>query len=163
MTAQFFISCAGMLSAPIMSNFPGEKSFKGQIFHTARWPKKPVDLAGKRVGVIGTGATGIQVIQTIASEVEKLTVFQRTPQYTIPINNPKLTDGDRNAFKARFHELRERVLETFVKEKRDEWVAHHDEVANSTLLAKTHSWYMGALKTVIPVLILNKRQIKTIY
>lgn len=114
MTSQFFISCAGMLSAPVKPTFPGQKDFKGQIFHTARWPKEPVDFSGKHVGVIGTGATGIQVIQTIASKVDKLTVFMRTPQYAIPMKNPKLNDADREGFKQNFHEMKERVQNTYV-------------------------------------------------
>ena len=83
-----------MLSAPLAALFPGQESFKGQIFHTGRWPKEPVDLAGKRVGVVGIGATGIQVIQTIAAEVGHLKVFVRTPQYVLPMKNPKYTAGD---------------------------------------------------------------------
>ena len=111
--ARFFITCAGMLSAPLSSSFAGQERFKGRLFHTARWPKEPIDLAGQRVGVIGTGATGIQVIQTIASQVGRLTVFQRTPQYAIPMRNPKLSDADRAGFKQRFDELRQRVHGTF--------------------------------------------------
>lgn len=110
---QYLISCAGMLSAPLSSLFAGQDAFKGQIFHTARWPKDPVDFADKRVGVIGTAATGIQVIQTIAGQVGHLKVFQRTPQYAIPMNNPKLTDADRVSFRNRFNELRHRVMRTF--------------------------------------------------
>ena len=78
-----------MLSAPLSDLFPGQESFKGPIFHTARWPKEPVDLAGKRVGVVGIGATGIQVIQTIADKVGQLKVFVRTPQYVLPMKSPK--------------------------------------------------------------------------
>ena len=66
---QFLITCCGMLSAPLDKRFPGQETFKGQLYHTGRWPKAPVDFAGKRVGIVGNGATGIQVIQTIASEV----------------------------------------------------------------------------------------------
>ena len=110
---QYLISCAGMLSAPLASLFAGQDEFKGQIFHTARWPKEPIDFTGKRVGVIGTAATGIQVIQTLASQVGHLKVFQRTPQYAIPMNNPKLTDADRESFRKRFNELRHRVMRTF--------------------------------------------------
>ncbi|MGN5505621.1 hypothetical protein ACLJB9_08900, partial [Campylobacter coli] len=61
---QFLVTCCGMLSAPHVS-FPGQETFKGKLFHTARWPKGPIELAGKRVGVVGNGATGIQVIQSI--------------------------------------------------------------------------------------------------
>jgi acetone monooxygenase len=111
--ARFLITCCGMLSAPLTSVFPGQDSFKGQLFHTARWPKEPVDFAGKRVGIVGAGATGIQVIQTIASQVGHLKVFLRTPQYTIPMNNPKYTDAVWAGFSSRFHEMKERVQRTF--------------------------------------------------
>jgi acetone monooxygenase len=110
---QYLISCSGMLSAPLANAFAGQDSFKGQLFHTARWPKEPVELAGKRVGVVGTGATGIQVIQTIASQVGQLKVFMRTPQYIIPMRNPKYSDADWAAQSARFAQLKERVQYTF--------------------------------------------------
>jgi acetone monooxygenase (methyl acetate-forming) len=110
--AQHLISCAGMLSAPLIPLFAGQDEFKGRIFHTARWPKE-LDFTAKRVGVIGTAATGIQVIQTIASQVGHLKVFQRAPEYAIPMNNPKLTDADRASYRKRFNELRHRVMRTF--------------------------------------------------
>jgi acetone monooxygenase (methyl acetate-forming) len=110
---QFLITCCGMLSAPMSNLFPGQDTFKGQIFHTARWPHEPVDFAGKRVGVVGIGATGIQVIQTIASEVGHLKVFVRTPQYVLPMKNPKYGPADVEAYKARFDELRKTLPYTF--------------------------------------------------
>jgi acetone monooxygenase len=67
---QYVVACMGMLSAPLAERFPGQASFKGQIHHTGLWPKEGVDLKGKRVAVVGIGATGIQVIQTIKSEVD---------------------------------------------------------------------------------------------
>ena len=93
--------------------FPGQDTFKGQLFHTGRWPKEPVDLAGKRVGVVGIGATGIQVIQTIASQVGHLKVFVRTPQYVLPMKNPKYGRRRSQAYKARFDELQETLPHTF--------------------------------------------------
>ena len=110
---QFLITCGGMLSAPVSDLFPGQDSFKGQLFHTARWPQEPVDLAGKRVGVVGIGATGIQVIQTIASQVGQLKVFVRTPQYVLPMKSPKYGPEDVAAYKARFEELRNTLPYTF--------------------------------------------------
>ena len=112
-TAQFLISCTGMLSAPKVPPFPGHGKFKGKIVHTARYPREGIDLVGKRVGVVGTGATGIQVIQTIASEAINLTVFQRTAQYGVPMRNPKFTDADRAHWRAKAPELKERVQHTF--------------------------------------------------
>ena len=111
--ARFLVTCCGMLSAPLTSLFPGQETFKGQLFHTARWPKDPVDFAGKRVGVVGIGATGIQVIQTIADKVGHLTVFVRTPQYMIPMRNPKFTPADREAYKSEFNRFAQQVPHTF--------------------------------------------------
>ena len=110
---QFLITCCGMLSAPLDKRFPGQETFKGQIYHTARWPKTPVNFAGKRVGIVGNGATGIQVIQTIASEVGHLKVFVRTPQYIIPMKNPKYDAADVAAYKTRFEELKATCPNTF--------------------------------------------------
>ena len=111
--AQYFVTCAGLLSAPLENQFPGQETFKGPVFHTSRWPKEKIEFAGKRVGVVGTGATGIQVIQTIAAECGQLKVFLRTPQYITPMRNPKYSDADRSTFRARFDELRAHVRTTF--------------------------------------------------
>ncbi|PZQ47546.1 MAG: cyclohexanone monooxygenase [Rhodovulum sulfidophilum] len=110
---QFLIACCGMLSAPLENRFPGQESFAGRIFHTARWPREALDLSGKRVGVVGIGATGIQVIQTIAPEVGELTVFVRTPQYVLPMKNPKYGPDEAAGYKARFEELRETLPRSF--------------------------------------------------
>lgn len=112
-STQFLISCTGMVSAPMTPPFPGHESYKGQITHTARWPKEGLDLTGKRVGVIGTGATGMQVIQTTASQVGHLTVFQRTAQYAIPMRNPTYTDADRAGYRARYPEFKQQIHTTF--------------------------------------------------
>lgn len=109
----FLITCCGMLSAPLASLFPGQDSFRGQIFHTARWPKEPVDLAGKRVGVIGNGATGIQVIQTIAYEVEHLSVFIRSPQYVLPMKNTRYGAAEIESYKSKFNLLANTLPYTF--------------------------------------------------
>lgn len=110
---QFFITCGGMLSAPIANLFEGQDSFRGPVVHTSRWPKAGIELAGKRVGVIGIGATGIQVIQTIAGEVGHLTVFARTPQYVLPMKNPTYGEAEQDWYKSRFEELRATIPHTF--------------------------------------------------
>lgn len=110
---QYLIACCGMLSAPLTDRFPGQSSFRGEIHHTGLWPKEGVNLKGKRVAVVGTGATGIQVIQTIAPQVGSMKVFVRTPQYVIPMRNPKYSKEDWDKWGSRFHELKKRVRETF--------------------------------------------------
>ncbi len=102
---QFLITCCGMLSAPMSNLFEGQDSFAGHIFHTSRWPKEPVSLVGKRVGVIGIGASGIGVIQAIAETVGELKVFVRNPQYVLPMINPDYGPNEVEAYKSRFAEL----------------------------------------------------------
>ncbi|MCO1659054.1 flavin-containing monooxygenase [Pseudonocardia humida] len=111
--AQFFVSCAGMLSAPLEDVFAGQADFTGGIFHTSRWPAEGVELAGKRVGVVGIGATGIQVIQTVAEQVAQLTVFARTPQYVLPMKSPAYGEAEQAAYKGRFDELKSTIPHTF--------------------------------------------------
>lgn len=110
---RYLISCCGMLSAPLENVFPGQSSFKGRIFHTGRWPKESLDFSDKRVGVIGIGATGIQVIQTIAPKVGHMKVFVRTPQYISPMDNPSYGPAEAAAYKERFEELRATLPNTF--------------------------------------------------
>lgn len=143
---QYLVTCAGMLSAPHTNTFPGQDSFKGQIFHTARWPKAPVDLTGKRVGVVGNGATGIQVIQTIASEAGQLKVFVRTPQYVIPMKNPKYSKEDVAAYKARFHELIKTLPHTFTGFEYDFEKKWADLSPGERLDVLETVWHDGSLK-----------------
>jgi cation diffusion facilitator CzcD-associated flavoprotein CzcO len=112
-STRFLITAIGPLSTPTLPVIEGRDSFKGQSFHTARWPKEPVDLAGKRVAVIGTGATGVQTIQTIASEVGHLTVFQRTPNWCAPLHNGKIDAETQKKIKAGYPEMFARCQETF--------------------------------------------------
>jgi cation diffusion facilitator CzcD-associated flavoprotein CzcO len=110
---RFLITAIGPLSTPTLPRIEGRDSFQGQSFHTARWPKTPVALAGKRVAVIGTGATGVQTIQTIAGEVGHLTVFQRTPNWCAPLHNGKIDAETQKKIKAGYSEMFARCQETF--------------------------------------------------
>ena len=110
---RFLITAIGPLSTPTLPRIEGRDSFQGQSFHTARWPKTPVALAGKRVAVIGTGATGVQTIQTIAAEVGHLTVFQRTPNWCAPLHNGKIDAETQRKIKAGYPEMFARCQETF--------------------------------------------------
>jgi len=103
-TAKFLITGLGLLSATNVPNFKGLETFKGEQYHTARWPQD-VDLKGKRVGIIGTGSTGVQVIIDIAPKVEHLTVFQRTPQYSVPIGLKVQSEAEKAEIKANYEEI----------------------------------------------------------
>jgi cation diffusion facilitator CzcD-associated flavoprotein CzcO len=109
----FLITAIGPLSAPTLPRIPGVDTFKGQSFHTATWPHEPVDFAGKRVAVIGTGATGVQTIQTIAGSVGHLTVFQRTPNWCTPLHNGPIDAETQQKIKAGYPEMFKRCEETF--------------------------------------------------
>lgn len=89
-SARFLIEGVGLLSSTNLPEFPDQGTFAGEIYHTARWPHREVDFGGKRVGVIGTGSSGVQVITEIAAEAGHLTVFQRTPQYIVPAQHGPL-------------------------------------------------------------------------
>ncbi|MSP30841.1 MAG: NAD(P)/FAD-dependent oxidoreductase [Acetobacteraceae bacterium] len=111
-TARFLITAMGPLSADTLPRIPGVDSFQGQSFHTYRWPHYPVDFAGKRVAVIGTGATGVQVIQTIAPLVGQLTVFQRTPNWCTPLHNRAITEAEQCKIKAGYPAMFELLRQT---------------------------------------------------
>jgi cation diffusion facilitator CzcD-associated flavoprotein CzcO/acetyl esterase/lipase len=94
-TARFVVSCVGGLSVAKEPEFPGSETFRGELYRTSSWPHEPVDFTGKRVAVIGTGSTGIQVIQEIANEAAELTVFQRTPNFAAPLGNEPVDPAQR--------------------------------------------------------------------
>ncbi len=94
LTTKYFISCMGVLSAAIYPKIPGIDKFKGESYHTSEWPRdRQVDLKGKRVGLIGLGASGVQIVPVIAPIVKDLYVFQRTPNYVVASTNLKVDDN----------------------------------------------------------------------
>lgn len=113
-TAKFLVTGLGLLSATNIPDFKGRDTFQGEQYHTARWPKEGVELKGKRVGIIGTGSTGVQVIIDIAPKVEHLTVFQRTPQYTVPIGLKVQTEEEKAQIKANYDEIWKQVKSSAV-------------------------------------------------
>jgi cation diffusion facilitator CzcD-associated flavoprotein CzcO len=110
--AQFLVTATGLLSARYTPPFEGIDSFQGESFHTSRWPKEPVNFKGKRVAVIGTGATGVQLIPEIAKEVGHLTVFQRTPNYCAPCRNSLVSPETQQEWKANYEQIHKRIRET---------------------------------------------------
>ena len=103
--APFLITAVGLLSAFYLPDFEGLNTFQGAWCHTGRWPREGMDLAGKRVGVVGTGATAVQLITEIAKDVGHLTVFQRTPNFCAPLRNGPITDEMQRDIKANYAEI----------------------------------------------------------
>ena len=101
-TTRFLITAIGVLSAPTMPRIPGVEAFQGPSFHTHYWPKEPVSFEGKRVGVIGTGASAVQLIAEVAKTVGHLTVFQRTPNWCAPLHNGKIDDEEMREIRASY-------------------------------------------------------------
>ena len=112
-SARFLITAVGVLSAATMPTIPGVSTFQGQSCHTHYWPKEPVRFEGKRVAVIGTGATAVQAITEIAKTVGHLTVFQRTPQWCAPLHNSKIGKEEMNRIRANYTEIFARCQETY--------------------------------------------------
>src|SRR5205823_5312655 len=110
--AQFLIAAVGVLSAHYVPDFAGLESFQGVWCHTGRWPKEGLDVAGKRVGVVGTGASAVQLIPEIAKEVAHLTVFQRTANYCVPLRNGPIDPEWQREIKASYPDIFKQCRET---------------------------------------------------
>ncbi len=110
---RFLVAATGVLSVPYLPDIPGRERFRGVQHHTGRWPAEPVDVTGKRVAVIGTSSSGVQVVAAIADEVASLTVYQRTANWCTPLNNRPITAEEQVQLRADFEQLRE-VLNTSI-------------------------------------------------
>jgi cyclohexanone monooxygenase len=105
-TAKYVVLATGCLSNARMPDIKGLGDFKGKVYHTGHWPHERIDFTGLRVGVIGTGSSGIQSVPVIAEQASHLTVFQRTANFSIPAHNAALTEQEREAFRANYPEIR---------------------------------------------------------
>jgi cation diffusion facilitator CzcD-associated flavoprotein CzcO len=112
-STRFLITAVGVLSAPTMPRIPGVESFRGRSCHTHYWPKEPVKFEGKRIAVIGTGATAVQTITEVAKTAGHLTVFQRTPQWCAPLHNAKIAQEEMRQIRANYAEIFARCQETY--------------------------------------------------
>jgi cation diffusion facilitator CzcD-associated flavoprotein CzcO len=105
--ARYLVAATGVLSVPYFPDLPGRGDFRGASYHTGLWPTTPVDFAGKRVAVIGTGSSGVQIVPVIAGEVASLTVYQRTANWCTPLNNRPITSDEQAELRAGFEAMRE--------------------------------------------------------
>jgi cation diffusion facilitator CzcD-associated flavoprotein CzcO len=105
--AQFLVAATGVLSVPHFPDVPGREDFRGEQYHTGLWPASPVDFADKRVAVVGTGSSGVQLVPCIADKVASLTVYQRTANWCTPLNNAPITPTEQAGLRAGFEAMRE--------------------------------------------------------
>ena len=112
LTCQFLVMAVGCLSTKKLPEIDGLDTFAGTVVHTGQWPHEPVDVAGKRVGVIGTGSSGIQIIPILAEQAAHLTVFQRTPAFTMPAKNAPLADEFVASIKAGYRDHRAKARQS---------------------------------------------------
>jgi cation diffusion facilitator CzcD-associated flavoprotein CzcO len=111
--ARYLVLCTGLSAKPYIPDLPGLNDFAGERHHTALWPQQGLDMHGKRVGVIGTGASGVQVSQEAAGVAAHLTVFQRTPNLALPMRQKKLDDNTIRRMKEKYPEMFDRRTKTF--------------------------------------------------
>jgi cation diffusion facilitator CzcD-associated flavoprotein CzcO len=112
-TSRFVITAMGILNKATLPNIPGVHDFKGSAFHTSRWPDDASTLIGKKVGIIGTGATAIQTIQEIKKTVGSLTVFQRTPNWTAPLRNTPITPEEMRTIRKQYPTIFQNCLDSY--------------------------------------------------
>ncbi|MDH4364451.1 MAG: NAD(P)/FAD-dependent oxidoreductase [Acidimicrobiia bacterium] len=110
---RFVVSAMGVLSVPYWPSIPGRDRYQGEAYHTGMWPKEPVTFAGKRVAVIGTGASAVQLIPEVAKEVGELVVYQRTPNWNSPLNNGEVSDEEHAEFTETYNQVYEACMNSF--------------------------------------------------
>ena len=120
--AQFCVMATGCLSVPKAPDIEGLQNFKGAVYHTADWPREGVDFSGKRVGLIGTGSSGIQSTPLIAAACRHLTVFQRTPNFSIPAWNGPIDAEEEEEIKRHYAELRQKSRRSYAGDYAEEYV-----------------------------------------
>jgi cyclohexanone monooxygenase len=145
-SAQFCVMATGCLSSANLPDFPNKDKFAGPVYHTGQWPHEGVDFTGLKVAVIGTGSSAIQAIPEIASQAGHLTIFQRTPAFTVPAHNRPLTDEERASVKADYSNLRQRAKSQILALDIDFNTAAAADLSEEEILAECERrWERGAL------------------
>ena len=151
---RFLVAATGVLSVPYFPDVPGREDFRGESYHTGLWPATPVDFTGKRVAIVGTGSSGVQLIPAVAGEVASLTVYQRTANWCTPLNNSPITLEQQAHIKAGFEAMRQTLnsslsgflhvahdRKTFDDSKEERW-AFYEKMWNSLGFSKLTSNYI---------------------
>ena len=133
--ARFVVAATGFLSAPQPPDYAGEGDFAGLTVHSARWPKEGIDVSGKRVGIIGSGPTAVQIVQSIAADAGRLTVFQRTANWCTPLRNRTLGAAEQRELAAQAADIVEHCKRTFAG-----FIHDMDARASTEVTSKAERW-----------------------
>src|SRR3979490_3399818 len=125
-STRYLVLCTGLSAKPYIPDLPGLNDFTGELHHTAPWPQHGLDMVAKRVGVIGTGASGVQMAQEAAGAAAHLTVFQRTPNLALPMRQKQLDEDAIRRMKEKYPEMFDRRTKTFAG-------FHYDALEKSAL------------------------------
>ncbi|MBV1931520.1 MAG: NAD(P)/FAD-dependent oxidoreductase [Porticoccaceae bacterium] len=146
LSAKYCIMATGCLSAANKPDIPGLSSFTGPVYHTGEWPHEAVDFTGKRVGIIGTGSSAIQAIPIIAEQADHLTVFQRTPNFSVPAHNKALDPNYITDIKQNYTALRDRGKQGFTAfDTQSNEKAATEMTAEEIKAELNKRWQMGGL------------------
>jgi len=144
--ARYCIMATGCLSAPLEPDIPGLEDFAGEVYRTTNWPTERVDFAGKSVGLIGTGATGVQLAPVVAEQSGHLSVFQRTPNFSIPAHNRTMDPAHESDWKKNYAQYRREAAQT-----RNNAIMHHGKEPGENMPKAQlqeifeRRWQMGGL------------------
>ena len=156
--ARYLVAATGVLSIPYWPDVPGREDFKGEAYHTGLWPATPVDVVGKRVAVVGTGSSGVQVVPIVAEAAASVTVYQRTANWCTPLNNRPITPEEQAQLKAGFEAMRETLNasnsgflhvphdRTTFEDSKEERQAFYETMWNSPGFSKLSSNYTDVLQ-----------------
>jgi cation diffusion facilitator CzcD-associated flavoprotein CzcO len=151
--ARYIVTAVGLLSAPYLPSISGQERFRGKQYHTGLWPERGVMFEGRRVAVVGTGSSGIQIVPAIADKVEQLVVFQRTANWATPLHNSPISSDEHEEIVADFDGLRETLLQTYsgfihrdptkntFDDSPTDRLAHYEQLWSTPGLCKAYSNY----------------------
>ncbi len=146
-SAQFCIFATGCLSNTSRPVFKNESAYKGTIYHTGEWPHEEVDFSGLKVAVIGTGSSGVQSITAIAKQAKELTVFQRTPAFSVPSHNRPFHEGEQENIKVHYDDLRDSARSQFGNMEFEPNERCAGEMSQEEIRKELeHRWELGGLK-----------------
>jgi cation diffusion facilitator CzcD-associated flavoprotein CzcO len=157
--SRYLIAATGVLSVPQYPDVPGREDFRGESYHPVRWPREPVDFRGRRVAVVGTGSTGVQIAPAIADQAGSLVVYQRSATWATPLNNHPISAGQQAALKAGYAQIKAELDASvsgflhrpagrkWAQDTPEQRLAFFEAVWNSPGFAKTSSNYDDLLSS----------------